>query len=96
MQATELEKMEIEISLLSEMEATSVEEVEVGRDGLVVERGIRRGLLLPQVATEHHLNREQFLEETCQKAGLPRDAWKDAETKIYRFQCEVFSEGKQV
>jgi AMMECR1 domain-containing protein len=44
---------------------------------------------------EHHLDRERFLEETCLKAGLPRDTWKDAETKIYRFQCEVFSEAKR-
>lgn len=95
MEPMELEKAEIEISLLSEMEPTTAEEIEVGKDGLVVERGIRRGLLLPQVAVEHHLDRERFLEETCLKAGLPRDSWKDAETKIYRFQCEVFSEAKR-
>jgi hypothetical protein len=66
--------------------------VEIGNHGLLVERGPRRGLLLPQVAVEHRLNREQFLAETCAKAGLPRDAWKDPETKLYGFQCEIIAE----
>jgi AMMECR1 domain-containing protein len=45
--------------------------------------------LLPQVAVEHHLDRERFLEETCHKAGFSRDAWKDPETSIYGFTCEI-------
>ena len=65
------------------------EEIEVGNHGLVVEQGMRRGLLLPQVAVEHHLDRERFLEETCHKAGFSRDAWKNPETAIYGFTCEI-------
>jgi AmmeMemoRadiSam system protein A len=94
MQAYELEKVEVEVSLLSEMQLTTPGEIEVGRDGLLVAVGGRRGLLLPQVAIEHHLDRERFLGETCLKAGLPRDAWKEPGTRIYRFSCEVFSEIK--
>jgi AmmeMemoRadiSam system protein A len=91
---SELEKIEIEVSLLSEMQLTEPEGIEIGRDGLLVEHGLRRGLLLPQVAVEHHLDRERFLEETCYKAGLPHDAWKDSGTKIFRFGCEVICENK--
>jgi AMMECR1 domain-containing protein len=47
-------------------------------------------LLLPQVATEYHWDRETFLEHTCLKAGLPRDAWKDKETRIFVFSAEIF------
>ena len=60
--------------------------------GLLVERGLRRGLLLPQVATEHRLSRELFLAETCVKAGLPRESWKDPETHLYGFECEVVAQ----
>jgi AmmeMemoRadiSam system protein A len=94
MDESELDKVDIEVSLLSEMQPTEPEGIEIGRDGLLVERGLRRGLLLPQVAVEHHLDRERFLEETCYKAGLPGDAWKDPRTKIFRFSCEVVSESK--
>ncbi len=65
--------------------------MEIGTHGLLVEQGGRRGLLLPQVALEHHLDRERFLEETCWKAGLARDAWKNPDTKIYGFRCEIVS-----
>jgi uncharacterized protein (TIGR00296 family) len=68
------------------------ESVEVGRHGLIISQEGKRGLLLPQVATEHELTRERFLEETCRKAGLPSDAWKDAATRIEGFECEVFAE----
>lgn len=89
----ELDAIEIEISLLGPLEPiTGPHDILIGRHGLVVERGWQRGLLLPQVATEWQWNVEQFLAHTCQKAGLPRDAWqKDA--KIWRFEAEVFSEG---
>jgi AmmeMemoRadiSam system protein A len=90
----EVAEAEIEVSLLSALERIQPEDIEIGKHGLVVEQGMRRGLLLPQVATERHLNREQFLEETCHKAGFPRDAWKDAETKIYRFTCEIVTQEK--
>jgi AmmeMemoRadiSam system protein A len=85
----EVAETEIEISLLSPLQEIRPEEIEIGKHGLVVEQGIRRGLLLPQVATEHHLDRERFLEETCHKAGLPRDGWKDPGTRIYGFTCEI-------
>ncbi len=88
----ELNGLEIEISLLSPIHPIRPEEVEIGRHGLLVERGIRRGLLLPQVATEHRLGREQFLAETCVKAGLPRGSWKDPDTRIYGFECEIVAE----
>jgi AmmeMemoRadiSam system protein A len=90
-QGNEVNQLEVEVSLLSELQPTAPEEVVVGRDGLLIGRGPRRGLLLPQVATEHHLDRLRFLQETCLKAGLPRDAWKEPGTTIQRFTCEVFS-----
>ena len=62
------------------------------RHGLEVSRGYHRGVLLPQVAVRHGWSRERFLEETCRKAGLPGDAWRDPETRIAVFTAEVFSE----
>ncbi len=92
MRNEELDALKIEVSLLTPLEAILPERVEIGIHGLLVERGARRGLLLPQVAVEHQLGREQFLAETCVKAGLPREAWKDPETKLYGFQCEIIAE----
>lgn len=89
---SQLEELNVEISLLSALRPILPEAVELGRHGLLIVSHGQRGLLLPKVATEHRLTREQFLEETCRKAGLPRDAWKDAETHIFGFTCEVFSE----
>lgn len=91
MKEPQLEEMSIEISLLSPLEPILPEAIEIGRHGLLIVNHAQRGLLLPKVATEHGLSREQFLEETCRKAGLPRQAWKDSETRIFRFTCEVFS-----
>jgi AmmeMemoRadiSam system protein A len=90
----EMDALEIEVSLLTPIEPIQPEEVEIGIHGLLVERGTRRGLLLPQVAVEHRLSREQFLAETCIKAGLPRDAWKEPETKLYGFRCEIIEEAR--
>src|SRR5215813_7271532 len=73
--APELQDLRAEISVLSPLEPIRPEAVEIGKHGLLVAAGERRGLLLPQVATEHRLTREQFLAETCRKAGLPPDAW---------------------
>jgi AmmeMemoRadiSam system protein A len=92
MRPEELDALEIEVSLLTPLYPIGPEEVEIGIHGLLVERGPRRGLLLPQVATEHRLSREQFLGETCAKAGLPREAWKDPETRLYGFECEIIAE----
>jgi AmmeMemoRadiSam system protein A len=88
----ELAAVEIEISVLGAFEpVTDVRDVEVGRHGLLMELGGRRGLLLPQVATEWGWDRETFLEHTCLKAGLPRDAWAKG-ARVWRFEAEVFSE----
>jgi AmmeMemoRadiSam system protein A len=89
---TQLKEIGIEISLLSPLDPIAPESIEVGRHGLLIVNHAQRGLLLPQVAVEHRLTREQFLEETCRKAGLRREAWKDPETQIFGFTCEVFSE----
>ena len=66
--------------------------IEPGIHGLIVENGMHRGLLLPQVAQEYEWDREAFLSHTCRKAGLRPDSWKDGNTKIYSFQAIVFSE----
>jgi AmmeMemoRadiSam system protein A len=88
----ELPGLEIEVSLLGPLEPlASPEEIEIGRDGLLVEQGWQRGLLLPQVASERRWDREMFLAQTCHKAGLARDAWKRG-AKLWRFEAEVFGE----
>ena len=94
MQPEELPELEIEVSLLSPLQRIQPEEIEIGKHGLLVEQGLRRGLLLPQVAVEHRLEREQFLKETCYKAGLPADAWRAPDTRIYGFTCEILGQGK--
>ena len=88
----EVSGLEIEISVLSGLFPIALHQIQIGKHGLVVATENHRGLLLPQVATEHRLSREEFLEETCHKAGLPRDAWRAAQTKIYAFTCEIFRE----
>lgn len=88
----ELPDIQIEISVLTpEWEIASIDEIEVGRHGLIVEQGHCRGLLLPQVATEHRWDRETFLSQTCLKATLPRDAWKSG-ARILAFEAQVFGE----
>jgi AmmeMemoRadiSam system protein A len=91
MQPEEISNLDVEVSLLSPLEPIQPEEVEIGKHGLLVEQGFHRGLLLPQVAVEHHLERERFLQETCHKAGLAPDAWKNSGTRIYGFTCEVLT-----
>ena len=81
-------------AVLSQPKSITPNEVEIGRHGLVVERGPFRGLLLPQVAPDRNWTSEQFLSETCLKAGLPGDAWELSETRIFGFTAEVFSETK--
>ena len=88
----ELQDLSIEISLLSPLAPIRPEEIAIGRHGLYIAQGSHRGLLLPQVATEHHLDREQFLAETSRKAGLPREAWREPETVISGFTCEILSD----
>jgi AmmeMemoRadiSam system protein A len=93
-QPEELPSVKIEISLLGPLERIQPEGIEIGKHGLLVEQGIRRGLLLPQVAVEHHLGRDEFLAETCHKAGLTLDAWKAPDTLLYGFTCELVEEGQ--
>ena len=89
--ADEWADTDIEISVLTPMKRiTDVEEIQVGVSGIYIERGTDSGLLLPQVASENGWDRRLFLEYTCMKAGLPRDAWKSPETKIYIFSADVF------
>jgi AmmeMemoRadiSam system protein A len=88
----ELGELEIEISILSPLQLIQPEQIEVGKHGLLVTRGRMRGLLLPQVATQYRWTRERFLEETCYKAGLERDDWKDPAARVEAFTAEVFSE----
>jgi AmmeMemoRadiSam system protein A len=91
-EAGEVGEIEIEISLLSALEPMAANEIEIGRHGLVVQRGSRRGLLLPQVAVEQRWQWLRFVEETCVKAGLSRDAWKDSATRTFAFTTQVISE----
>ena len=88
----EFKNIEIEISILSPLKKiSSVDEISVGKHGLVISKGFSSGLLLPQVATEYGWNREEFLEQTCRKAGLPGDAWKKG-AEIQIFSAFVFNE----
>jgi AmmeMemoRadiSam system protein A len=89
----ELNEIEIEISVLYPLiEVNNFDEIQVGRDGLYIEYGFFRGVLLPQVATEYGWDRDEFLSHTCLKSGLPQDAWKRLNLKVYRFEADVFSE----
>jgi AmmeMemoRadiSam system protein A len=93
-QSSELHDLQIEVSVLGPLERIDPCDpatIEVGRHGLVVEQGSRRGLLLPQVATEWGWDRETFLSQTCAKAGLPPDAWRRG-AAVYRFDAIVFGE----
>ncbi len=91
----ELPEISIEISALSPFsEVTDVEEIVVGRDGLLLQKGPYSGLLLPQVATEYGWDKYEFLDHTCLKAGLPPGCWRAADTRIWRFSAEVFDESE--
>jgi AmmeMemoRadiSam system protein A len=92
--ASELADIDIEVSVLGPLEEIDPQDpdaIVIGCHGLVVERGHRRGLLLPQVATELGWDRETFLDYTCTKAGLPQDAWRTG-ARVYRFAAEVFGD----
>jgi len=87
----ELGGLQISLSILTKPQPISSEQVEVGRHGLIVGMGGRRGLLLPQVPVENNWDRITFLEQTCRKAGLPLDAWQKG-AAIEAFTAEVFGE----
>jgi AmmeMemoRadiSam system protein B/AmmeMemoRadiSam system protein A len=93
--STELSKLEYEISVLSPLRrVTDLEQIEVGRDGLLMKNGDHEGLLLPQVPVEQKWDRQTFLEQTCVKAGMKEDCWKDENTDIFKFTAVVFGEHK--
>ena len=92
MKTQDLADFTLDISVLSPLEkAASVEEIRVGIHGIYIIKGNHRGVLLPQVATEYGWNRDQFLQHTCIKAGLPQDAWQ-GECDIYIFSAQVFGD----
>jgi len=83
----EMNGLDIEVTLLDEpVEVNELSEVVIGRDGLIVEKGFYKGLLLPQVATEYGWGVEEFLSHTCLKAGLDADEWKRGKVRVYRFE----------
>ncbi len=99
--AKELDTIIIDLSVLTppkKIEYSNPEDllnlVKVGRDGLIAMSGMQRGLLLPQVPVDWNWNTLEFLKHTCNKAGLPEDAWKDPKTEFMSFQAEIFGEEK--
>lgn len=90
--AEELPEIEIELSILSPLMDATPEQIQPGKHGISVSRGLQRGVLLPQVAGQFHWDAKKFLEETCVKAELAPDAWKDPATRIQIFTAEVFGE----
>jgi AmmeMemoRadiSam system protein A len=93
MKEADLDSFSIEISVLSPLrKAESLDEIQVGKHGIYIEKGFYRGVLLPQVATEHGWDRATFLKQTCVKAGLPTNAWEADDAEIYIFSAQVFGE----
>ena len=97
--AKELEEITFEVTVLTPPEVIHVSDtveypsrIKVGKDGLMVKHGFNSGLLLPQVPVEYSWTEEEFLGYTCEKAGLPRDCWKDKETQVQKFEGIVFKE----
>jgi len=91
--AEELDEIHIEISYLTPMKrVTDTDGIIIGRHGLLISLGPKRGVLLPQVAYERGWTREEFLAQTCYKAALPLDSWKRPQAEIYSFEAEVFGE----
>ncbi len=101
LQEEELDAILVEITILTKPQLIKVKEpkdypvhIDIGRDGLIVEHGFYKGLLLPQVPVEQAWEKEEYLSHTCMKAGLPPDAWFDKSTKISKFQGQIFTEIK--
>lgn len=89
----EARHLKIELSILSRPQPIAAESIEIGRHGLLIGMHGNRGLLLPQVPIEHNWDRETFLQQTCRKAGLPLDAWRNGAT-IEAFTAEIFGDEK--
>ena len=93
MEAEELNDFSIEISVLTPLQKIEdIAEIEVGRHGLYLEKNFSRGVLLPQVATDHNWDRITFLQQTCLKAGLPKNAWQADDMEIYIFSAQIIKE----
>ncbi|MCL1834328.1 MAG: AmmeMemoRadiSam system protein A [Leptospirales bacterium] len=91
----EYRDIDIEISILSPIEKVNdINDIVVGRDGIIITKGYSRGLLLPQVAVEQRWDRDTFLTHACYKAGLPGDSWKKNDVIIEKFSAQVFSENE--
>jgi len=91
--AAELEEIRIDISVISSLERSPAPlALEIGKHGLHVARARKRGVLLPQVAVEHGWDMETFLQQTCLKANLPRDAWRQADTTVSSFTALIIEE----
>ena len=89
----DLDNFTLEISVLSPLhKIEDIDEIEVGTHGIYIEKSFYRGVLLPQVATEHKWDRLTFLKQTCIKAGLPTDAWEANDADIYVFCAQIFGE----
>ena len=89
----EVDVLSIEISILSRpFPLDNYEDIELGKHGLILEESGKRGLLLPQVPIEHNLDKEQFLDAICKKAGFPEKYWKIKKLKLKAFTALVFSE----
>lgn len=93
----EYDDLEFEVTVLTKPEVIYVahpdqyfDEIEIGRDGLIIQKGYSRGLLLPQVAVENKFTVEDFLEHTCMKAGISADSWMDESCDVSRFQGQIF------
>ncbi len=91
----ELADLDVEVSVLSPFTRVRPEDVVPGRDGLLISRGARSGVLLPQVASERGWDRVTFLRAVCQKAALPSEAWRDPATELYSFQAQVVPHGSR-
>ena len=98
-QEKEMKELTVDISVLTPPELIKVNNpseypahVKVGRDGLIMGKGWRKGLLLPQVPVEWNWGSKEFLSQCCVKAGLPRDEWKKPGTEVYKFQAILFKE----
>jgi AmmeMemoRadiSam system protein B/AmmeMemoRadiSam system protein A len=88
MNKEDLKNMEVEVSILSPLTPLKdIKDIQIGKHGIVIRKGMHSGIFLPQVATEFGWDRDTFLEQLCAKAGLPKDAWKDAE--LYSFTAEI-------
>ena len=93
----EFDDLDFEVTVLTKPELIEVahykqyfDEIEIGRDGLIIQKGYARGLLLPQVASENAFTTEEFLDHTCMKAGISADSWMDESCDVYKFQGQIF------